>query len=65
MEPCTIGILAGVFMGWALGAGTQPRAIARALGHERAGKLLRLLELLEEPEPDDGEEVAPVKEPTE
>lgn len=53
MEPCTLGALAGVFVGWALGAGMQPRAIHRALGSGRAGKLLRLLELLEEPAQED------------
>ncbi|MGE0347386.1 MAG: hypothetical protein AB7N73_14960 [Gemmatimonadales bacterium] len=55
MDPCTVGVLGGVFVGWALGAGTQPRAIARALGQERTARLLRLLELLDVPE-DDGKD---------
>lgn len=53
LEPCVFATLAGVFVGWAMGAGSQPRAIQRALGQGRAAKLLRLLELLEEPDDDE------------
>lgn len=50
MEPCTVAVLAGVFLGFTLGAGAQPRGLARAIGGDKAAKLVRLLELLEEPE---------------
>lgn len=53
METHAVELLAAVFLGWAIGAGTQPRAVARALGGERTAKLIRLLELLEEPDDDD------------
>lgn len=52
METQAVELLAAVFLGWAIGAGTQPRAVARALGGERTAKLIRLLELLEEPDDD-------------
>lgn len=59
MESHAVELLAAVFLGWAIGAGTQPRAFARALGGKQTAKLIRLLELLEEPqekrdEPEDG-----------
>lgn len=56
MESCTLGALAGVFVGWALGAGARPRMLERALGSPKVSKLVRLLELLEEPPPDEDDE---------
>ncbi len=54
-----MGVLAGVFVGWALGAGTKPAVLDRALGKSRAAKLLRLLELLEEPDEEESDEEEP------
>jgi hypothetical protein len=53
-----VELLAAVFLGWAIGAGTQPRAFVRALGGKQTAKLIRLLELLEEP-PEKSEESEP------
>lgn len=50
METQAVELLAAVFLGWAIGMGSQPRAVARALGGERTAKLIRLLELLEAPD---------------
>lgn len=52
MEPCTVSALAGVIVGAALTAGIHPRAVSRVFGHQRIERLIRLLDLLEEPEPE-------------
>lgn len=50
MDPCSIAVLGGVFVGWALRGGTPASRLASALGKEQAAKLVRLLELLEAPD---------------
>lgn len=50
LDACTVAVLVGVFVGWALRGGTPAARLARALGKDQAAKLVRLLELLEEPE---------------
>lgn len=49
MDVCSVGVLAGVIVGYALGAGTKPRLITKALGNQNVDRMLSLLELLEEP----------------
>lgn len=56
MEPCTVAGLAGVIVGALVGQGIPTRESSRlldALGGDKVSKLLRLLELLEEPTPDE------------
>lgn len=49
MDNVAVATLAGVLVGFSLGAGMKARAIAETLGDERIKKLMRLLEELEEP----------------
>lgn len=59
MDSHAVELLAAVFLGWAIGAAAQPRAVARALGGKRTDKLIRLLELLEEPDDERDEREEP------
>lgn len=57
LEPCTVGLLAGVIVGALVGRGVPTHDTSRLLhklGGAKVDKLIRLLELLEEPEPAKG-----------
>lgn len=54
LEPCTVGVLGGVLVGAIIGKGIprdDTKELLRALGGGKLDKLVRLLQLLEEPEP--------------
>lgn len=51
MSAETLSILTAVVLGFLLGAGVRARGIVEHFGDERLRKLVRLLELLEEPPP--------------
>jgi len=50
LDTHAVELLAAVFLGWAIGVGAQPRAVARVIGGKQTAKLIRLLELLEDPD---------------